>query len=46
VVGLKQILGLPGRVVPLCVVALGYPAATPEPPTRRYDEARLHRNRW
>jgi nitroreductase len=46
VAGLKQILGLPEQVVPLCVVALGYPAAKPEPPAARYDESRLHRNRW
>jgi nitroreductase len=46
VAGLKKILGLPDQVVPLCVVALGYPAAKPDPPTRRYDETRLHRNHW
>ena len=46
VAGLKDILGLPEQVVPLCVVALGYPAAKPEPPAARYDESRLHRNRW
>ena len=46
VAGVKQVLGLPGQVVPLCVVPLGYPAAKPEPPARRYDETRLHRNHW
>jgi nitroreductase len=46
VAGLKQILELPGQVVPLCVVALGYPAAKPEPPARRYNETRLHLNHW
>ena len=44
--GIKQILGLPEQVVPLCVVSLGYPAARPEPPARRYDASRLHHNRW
>jgi nitroreductase len=46
VVSLKQVLGLPRQVVPLCVVAIGYPTSTPEPPARRYDETRLHRNHW
>jgi len=46
VAGVKQVLGLPGQVVPLCIVALGYPAAKPEPPSRRYDATRLHYNRW
>jgi len=46
VAGVKQVLGLPGQVVPLCIVALGYPAAKPEPPARRYDATRLHYNRW
>jgi nitroreductase len=44
--GVRQILGLPGHVVPLCIVALGYPAAKSEPPVRRYDETRLHQNHW
>jgi nitroreductase len=46
VVGVQQVLRLPGRVLPLCVVALGYPACKPEPPARRYDETRLHHNYW
>jgi nitroreductase len=44
--GVKQILGLPEKVVPLCIVSLGYPAAKLEPPARRYDETRLHYDRW
>jgi len=46
VAGLKQVLGLPEQVVPLCVVPIGYPATRPEPPERRYDESRLHHNHW
>jgi len=46
VAGLKQILGLPVLVIPLCVVSLGYPASRPEPRPDRYDEARLHFNGW
>jgi len=46
VAGVQQVLGLPGQVVPLCVVALGYPVAKPQPPARRYDQTRLHHNHW
>jgi nitroreductase len=46
VAGVQQLLGMPGHVVPLCVVPLGYPASKPEPPARRYDEARVHHDRW
>jgi nitroreductase len=46
IVSAKRILGLPEQVMPLCVVPIGYPAFTPEPPARRYDETRLHHNRW
>lgn len=46
VAGVKQILGLPDPVMPLCIVPVGYPAEKPEPPLRRYDETRLHHNHW
>ena len=46
VANLKQILGLPDSVIPLCVVPLGYPASTPEPAEKRYNAARLHHDRW
>jgi nitroreductase len=46
VAGVKQILGLPDPVMPLCIVPVGYPAEKPEPTLRRYDESRLHHNHW
>ena len=46
VANLKQILGLPNSVIPLCVVPMGYPASTPEPAEKRYNAARLHHDRW
>jgi len=46
VLALKKLLGLPEQVVPLCVISLGYPAAKPEPPEKRFDPDRLHYNRW
>jgi len=46
VVALKQILGLPAHVIPLCIVSLGYPGIASEQPSSRYDETRLHQNYW
>jgi nitroreductase len=46
VASLKKVLGLPEQVVPLSVVSLGYPATKPEKPEGRYDESRLHYDRW
>jgi nitroreductase len=46
VAGVKQILGLPEKMMPLNVIALGYPAISPEPPASRYDKTRLHYNQW
>lgn len=44
--GVKQVLGLPEPVIPLCIVPVGYPAANLLPAERRYSEARLHYNQW
>jgi nitroreductase len=46
VASVKQVLGLPEQVVPLCVISLGYPLTQLKPPARRYDETRLHHNHW
>lgn len=46
VASLRQILDLPGSVIPLSVVPLGYPASTHEPAKTRYNETRLHLNHW
>ncbi len=46
ITGVKKILGLPEKVIPLCVVPIGYPAVRPEAPARRYEENRLHHDRW
>jgi nitroreductase len=42
----KQILGLPAPVIPLCIVPIGYPATRPGLPEKRYNETRLHHDRW
>ena len=43
--GLKELLNLPVRVVPLSIVSLGYPAEKKDP-SNRYDKLRIHINKW
>jgi nitroreductase len=46
VTGVMKVLALPAQVMPLCIIAFGYPIVKPGTPVRRYDETRLHYNRW
>jgi nitroreductase len=39
------LFGLPGDVVPLCLIAIGHPAEE-KPPPNRYDLTRIHYNKW
>jgi nitroreductase len=39
------LVGVPEDVTPFSIVSLGYPAEEKEP-SKRYDLARVHRNRW
>jgi nitroreductase len=43
--GLRDLLGLPGDIIPFSLVSLGYPEKTKKP-SDRYDPARVHRNGW
>jgi nitroreductase len=45
VAGMRRLLGIPDAIVPFALVPVGYPAEE-KPPADRYDEARVHRNRW
>jgi nitroreductase len=45
VVGIRALLGIPDQIVPFAIVPLGHPAER-KPPSDRYDEARVHRERW
>jgi len=45
VAGMRRLLGIPERIVPFALVPVGYPAEE-KPPADRYDEARVHRDRW
>ena len=36
--GVQTLLNLPGRLVPELVISLGYPAESPKPPQRKFEE--------
>lgn len=42
---LRDVLDLPGHVVPFALVPVGHPAERKEPRTQ-YDASRVHRERW
>ena len=41
----QELLGLPDGVIPLNIIALGYPAEQKRP-SNRYKVAKVHRNKW
>lgn len=41
----RQILGIPETIIPLCLIAVGHPDERKEPRTQ-YDAQRVHRERW
>jgi nitroreductase len=45
VAAFRKIAGLPGHVVPLALVPIGFPAAG-KPEEKRFDRSRIHRDRW
>jgi nitroreductase len=45
VAGVRDLLGIPGHVVPFAIVAVGRPAEK-KGPSDRYDPSRVHRDRW
>jgi nitroreductase len=42
---IKNILKLPESIIPLSIISIGYPAEHKEP-SNRYDESRIHYNKW
>lgn len=42
---LQALLGLPERITPFALVAVGHPAEHKQPEDR-YEEARVHYDRW
>jgi nitroreductase len=45
VAGLKKLLDIPENVIPLAVISIGYPAESKEA-SQRYDEKKIHLNKW
>ena len=45
IAALRSLLGIPSSVIPVSVIALGYPAEHKEPRTR-YRADYVHRNQW
>jgi nitroreductase len=45
IAGIRQLFGLPDHIIPMCGIAVGYPAEQPEPRTR-YQEERVHPDKW
>jgi nitroreductase len=43
--GIRKHLALPEHIIPLSVVAIGYPAEK-KPPSNRYDPSRIHYDQW
>jgi nitroreductase len=43
--GMQSLLGMPKDIRPVGLAAIGYPALKPEP-VDRFDESRIHRNKW
>ena len=41
----RETLGIPANITPLCLIAVGHPAEHP-PARTQYDQARVHREGW
>lgn len=43
--GLRELLAIPEHIVPLALISIGRPAVE-QKAANRYDESRIHHNRW
>ena len=43
--GIRQLFALPGHIIPMCGIAIGWPAEQPESRTR-YQQERVHLEKW
>jgi len=43
--GIRQLFDLPDNIIPMCGIAIGWPAEKPEARTR-YKNERVHREKW
>jgi nitroreductase len=42
---LRDLLKVPERIVPFCIISVGHPLEE-KPPGNRYDEKRIHHDKW
>lgn len=45
VLKISDIMNIPEGIFPFCMISLGYPAESREP-SNRYDESKIHYNKW
>jgi nitroreductase len=45
IAGMRKLLGLPDRILPLALISIGHPAEA-HPRKDRYKPDRIHKNRW
>lgn len=43
--GLRKLLGIPEGIIPFALVPVGH-VREPKPPAERFEETRIHRNKW
>lgn len=43
--GMRKLLDIPEHVIPFALISIGYPAEK-KPPANRFDESRIHYNKW
>ncbi|MBU0681707.1 MAG: nitroreductase family protein [Proteobacteria bacterium] len=43
--GIRELFALPDHIIPMCGIALGWPAEQPEARTR-YNQERVHQEKW
>ena len=43
--GVKKLLDLPERIIPLSIIPIGYPSEK-KGPAERFDKSRIHFDRW
>ncbi len=45
ILGMRKLFGLPGHILPISLISIGYPASEPAK-VDRFDPGRIHRNTW
>jgi nitroreductase len=45
VIGIRNLLNIPDKIIPLSLISLGYPAVKQDK-VNRYNKSRIHKNKW